>query len=122
VIRFQNLMDMLREVDVVSLHLPAGPETIDMVDASFLASMQPGAILINTARGALIVEEDLVAALNEGSLAGAGIDVFRTEPLPPDHLILDLGGEEYEVAIEFTSDGFIWQDAMGEVSYNRAEP
>ncbi len=86
--RVKDLTALLEEADVVSLHLPAGPKTANLVDAEFLASMKKGAILINTARGELIVEKDLLSAIRQGSLAGAGLDVFRTQPLPQDHPFL----------------------------------
>lgn len=73
---------VLPEVDVVSLHVPWLPETDNMIGADELAAMKPEAILINAARGGLIDEVALTAALNEGHLAGAGIDTFRDEPPP----------------------------------------
>jgi glyoxylate/hydroxypyruvate reductase A len=56
-----------------------------MADARFLSALKPGAMLINVGRGDLVVESDLLAALDAGRLGGAVLDVFRTEPLPPDH-------------------------------------
>lgn len=66
--------------DVLSLHTPGGPATHHMIDADLLARMKPGAILINTARGSVVAEEDLARALNEGVIAGAGLDVYQGEP------------------------------------------
>ena len=74
--------------DVLSLHLPLTAETRDLVDRRLLASMRRGSFLVNTARGELVVEEDLLAALDEGRLAGAALDVLRHEPPPPDHPLL----------------------------------
>jgi D-3-phosphoglycerate dehydrogenase len=71
----------LAAADVVTLHLPSNTETRHMVDAGFLARMKPGAVLINTARGTLVVEEALVAALRSGQVAAAGLDVFHDEPV-----------------------------------------
>lgn len=71
----------LAAVDIVTLHLPASDATRGMVDAAFLAAMKPGAVLINTARGTLVDEAALDAALRSGHLSGAGIDVLRVEPM-----------------------------------------
>lgn len=71
-----------QEADVISLHLPLTPQTHHLIDAQKLASMKPTAILINTARGGLVDEAALAAALEEGRLLGAGLDVFDEEPLP----------------------------------------
>jgi glyoxylate reductase len=72
---------LLEESDVLSLHVPAVPETAGIINADTLARMKPGAILINTARGALIREEALAAALEQGRLGAAGLDVYREEPV-----------------------------------------
>jgi glyoxylate reductase len=76
----QDLATMLPEVDIVSLSCPATAETTRMVDAAFLAAMKPGAILVNTARGALVDERALTDALDSGHLYAAGLDVFDGEP------------------------------------------
>jgi D-3-phosphoglycerate dehydrogenase / 2-oxoglutarate reductase len=72
--------DILACSDVVSLHVPLTPATRGMVNRDFLARMRPGAYLINTSRGGLVVESDLRDALKSGRLAGAGLDVFNHEP------------------------------------------
>jgi len=72
--------DGLAAADIVSLHLPAGPETTRLLNARTLAMLPPGALVINTARGALIDEEALLAALENGHLGGAALDVFASEP------------------------------------------
>jgi phosphoglycerate dehydrogenase-like enzyme len=82
---------LLRESDVVCLCLSATPETRHLIDAAALALMKPGAVLVNTARGALVDEAALVAALRAGRIAGAGLDVFEQEPLPPDSPLRSLG-------------------------------
>jgi phosphoglycerate dehydrogenase-like enzyme len=84
------MADVLSQADVLSLHLPALPETQGMVKAEFLSKMKPGAILINTARGEIINEADLLAALESGHLRGAGLDAFATEPPGADNPLLAL--------------------------------
>ena len=71
---------LLRESDILSLHVPASPETKGVINAESLARMKPGAILINTARGDLVREEALAEALESGHLGAAGLDVYTEEP------------------------------------------
>jgi len=73
---------LLREADVVSLHVPLSPATRGLLDAAAFALMKPDAILVNTARGGVVDEAALAAALKAGAIAGAALDVFQTEPLP----------------------------------------
>jgi D-3-phosphoglycerate dehydrogenase len=75
---------LLKTADIISLHCPLLPETRQMINAESIAKMKPGVILINTARGPLVNEADLVAALNAKKIVGAGLDVFEKEPLPVD--------------------------------------
>jgi glycerate dehydrogenase len=77
--------ELIQEADVISLHCPLTQETAGMVDKAFLERMKPTAFLINTARGKLIVEQDLADALNNGVIAGAGVDVLSVEPPAADH-------------------------------------
>ncbi len=79
------LLAMLAQVAVLVLLLPLTPETRGLLDAPRLALLRSGARLVNAARGALIVEDDLLAALDAGRIAHATLDVFAEEPLPPDH-------------------------------------
>ena len=72
---------LLSSADVVSLHLPLTPETRGLIGSDAIAAMKPGAVLINTARGGIVDEPALAAALREGRLGGAALDVFATEPL-----------------------------------------
>ncbi len=76
----ETLESLLPNCDFLSLHCPATPESKNLVDAKLLAQLPDGAILVNTARGALVVEDDLIAALKSGKLAAAGLDCFVTEP------------------------------------------
>jgi D-3-phosphoglycerate dehydrogenase len=79
------LDDLLRESDVVSLHLRLSPETTGFLGSRELSLMKPSALLINTARGAIADEAALLDALASGGIAGAGLDVFAAEPLPAGH-------------------------------------
>src|SRR5262249_17688027 len=85
-----SLDELLARAEVVSLHLPLTEDTRGMVDQMFLAKMRPGAILLNTARGGLVVETDLRDSLVSGHLAGAGLDVLNNEPPEPGNPLLGL--------------------------------
>ena len=87
-VAYASLDRLFAESDVVSLHCPLTPATAGLVDAARLAQMKPGAFLINTSRGPLVVEKDLAAALRAGRLAGAAVDVLATEPPAPDNPLL----------------------------------
>ncbi len=80
-----DLPSLLRRTDVLSLHLPFLPATRHIVGAAALAALPAGALVINTARGGLIDEGALTAALDSGHIDGAGLDVFEDEPAAPDH-------------------------------------
>jgi glycerate dehydrogenase len=71
---------LLRESDVVSLHVPLFPDTKHMINARTIGMMKPSAFLINTSRGPLVHDQDLADALNAGRIAGAGLDVLSVEP------------------------------------------
>lgn len=81
---------LLAESDVVSLHCPLTAETTGMIGERQLGLLRPETVLVNTARAAVVDEAALVAALAEGRMAGAALDVFWTEPLPPDHPLLGM--------------------------------
>ena len=85
---YVSLEELLERSDVVSLHCPLFPETQGLIHAGTIARMKEGAILLNTGRGGLVVDEDLARALHSGKLAGAGLDVVSREPIPADNPLL----------------------------------
>jgi D-3-phosphoglycerate dehydrogenase len=85
-----DLPQLLTESRFVVLTAPATPDTRGMINATTLSQMRPEAYLVNVGRGELVVERDLVAALRNGGLAGAGLDVFQVEPLPVDSALREL--------------------------------
>lgn len=87
-VEYATLDDLLRQSDIVSLNCPLSPETKGMIDARAFGLMKRGALLVNVARGGVVVEADLVRALEDGTLAGAAVDVFESEPPPKDHPLL----------------------------------
>ncbi|MGL6235744.1 MAG: 2-hydroxyacid dehydrogenase [Segniliparus sp.] len=82
--------DLLAESDVISLHLPGTPNTRKLFDEAAFARMRPGAVFVNTARGSIVDEAALLAALESGHLAAAGLDVFEQEPVDPQNPLLGL--------------------------------
>jgi glycerate dehydrogenase len=80
----------LKSSDVITLHLPLKAQTRHLIGAAELEQMQPGALLINTARGGLVDEAALLNALQSGRIAGAGFDVLEKEPPTAGHPLLDL--------------------------------
>lgn len=84
-ISFAPLDGLLRDSDIVTIHLPLTPDTHQLIGRAEIQKMKRTAILINTARGPIVDEEALAAALQQGSIAGAGLDVFAAEPLDPRH-------------------------------------
>ncbi len=85
-----GLEELLRVSDVVSIHAPLNERTHHLIGREELAMMKPTAYLVNAGRGAIIVEEELAEAVDNGIIAGAGIDVFAEEPIPVDHPYLKM--------------------------------
>src|SRR5690606_10371055 len=83
--KWASIAELLKEADVISVHCPLTPETKDLINKDSLKTMKSSAFLINTARGPIIVEQDLADALNDGVIAGAGIDVLSIEPPAKDN-------------------------------------
>jgi phosphoglycerate dehydrogenase-like enzyme len=81
---------LMAEADVLTLHVVLSDRSRGIVGADDIARMKPGAVIVNTSRGPLIDQPALIAALKEGRIAGAGLDVYDQEPLPPDHPILSV--------------------------------
>lgn len=89
-IELVTLPDVLEQADIISVHTPLTEETHGLVGAKELALMKPTAYVVNAARGGVVDESALAAALSEGKLAGAALDVFEQEPVPLDHPLLQL--------------------------------
>jgi phosphoglycerate dehydrogenase-like enzyme len=80
---------LFREADVLTIHLVLSERTRGLVGARELSLMKPTALLVNTSRGPIVDEAALAAALRDGTIAGAAVDVYDREPVPPDHPLLD---------------------------------
>jgi D-3-phosphoglycerate dehydrogenase len=89
-VEFVSLEHLLAQSHVVSLHLLLTEETRNFLSRERIGAMRPGAILVNTARGAVVDEQAMIDALKSGRIAHAGLDVFTVEPLPPDHPLTTL--------------------------------
>jgi glycerate dehydrogenase len=83
-----GLEELFARAEIISLHCHLTPETTNLINRDRLRWVRPDALLINTARGGLVVEQDLAEALNEGRLAGAAVDVVSREPIRPDNPLL----------------------------------
>ncbi|WP_203658058.1 D-2-hydroxyacid dehydrogenase [Actinocatenispora rupis] len=107
---FPALPGLLGDADYVVLAAPLTEQTTGMIDAAALAAMRPGARLVNIGRGPLVVTADLVAALTAGRIAGAALDVFDTEPLPPDSPLWTVPG--LVVSPHMSGDTLGWRDDL----------
>lgn len=92
-VEYLPLYELTEQCDVISLHLPATPESTHMMNAEFFAHIKPGAYLVNTARGAVIDDAALCEAIRSGRLAGAALDAYEPEPVPADHPLVKLAEE-----------------------------
>jgi D-3-phosphoglycerate dehydrogenase len=108
---------VLRAADIVSLHLPLTTETQQLMNIERFAQMKPGAIFINAARGGLVDEAALLAALDSGHISGAGLDVFDKEPPPPDHPLLgrpDVVATPHIAGATEASKDRMWREAIAQ--------
>src|SRR5437773_9451905 len=80
-----DLDEVYRDSDFITVHMPVTEQTRGMLNASAFSRMKPKVCIVNCARGEIIVEKDLLAALDSGKVAAAALDVYTTEPLPPEH-------------------------------------
>jgi D-3-phosphoglycerate dehydrogenase len=85
-----DLDQVLRTADIISLHVPLSEETANLIDHEAISRMKPGAFVVNVSRGGVVDEAALAKALSDGRLAGAALDVYETEPLPPESPLLAL--------------------------------
>ena len=105
------LDELLAQADFVSIHVPYGAETDKMIGRKELARMKPGAYLINTARGGVIDEEALYDALRSKRIAGAALDVYKYEPVPPNCPLLDLDNIVWTPHMSGGEPGFMLRDS-----------
>ena len=92
-VSYLPLQELAETCDIVSIHLPVTPDTENLVDERFLASMKPDAVLVNTARGEIVDQVALAAALEAGGIGAAGLDTLSPEPVPADHPLAQLSPE-----------------------------
>jgi phosphoglycerate dehydrogenase-like enzyme len=106
----ESLRDLVADADYVVLAAPLTPQTRGMVDRDVLAAMPDKAMLVNVGRGELVVEDDLVAALQQGRIAGAALDVFEKEPLPSDSPLWTM--PQVLVSPHMSADTVGWRDDL----------
>jgi phosphoglycerate dehydrogenase-like enzyme len=112
VIATDDLVEHVGDADNVVLIAPLTDQTAGLVDARILAAMKPSAHLVNVGRGALVVEDDLVAALRDGTIAAASLDVVATEPLPADSPLWDM--ENVAISPHMSGDVVGWRDELAD--------
>jgi phosphoglycerate dehydrogenase-like enzyme len=111
--------ELLRRADVVTIHLRLSERTRGLIGAAELARMRPDAYLVNTSRGPIVDEAALVQALRAGTIAGAALDVYDTEPLPPDHPLRSTPNTLLTPHIGYVSTGsyaVYWRDAVEDIA------
>lgn len=126
-LEYVELNELMAQADIVSLHVPLIPATEGMISASELARMKKDAILINTARGPVVDNEALAQALDNGEIAGAGIDVFDMEPpIPKDYPLLNAKNTVLTPHVAFLSDEAMERRAKiafdNTISYLKGKP
>lgn len=109
---YASLDDLLAQSDIVSVHLASTPQTRGLVDGAFLAKMKPTAYLVNTSRGELVDSAALAAALEAGTIAGAGLDTVAPEPVLADNPLLNMGEEAASHVVFSPHIGGITQGSM----------
>jgi phosphoglycerate dehydrogenase-like enzyme len=118
--------DLLRRSDVVTIHVRLSERTRGLIGAEELALMKPTAYLINTSRGPIVDEDALLAALHNNEIAGAGIDVYAEEPLPPDHPLRTAPNTVLTPHIGYVTDASyarFYEDAVEDIAaWQRGEP
>jgi phosphoglycerate dehydrogenase-like enzyme len=118
--------ELLRRSDVVTIHVRLSERTTGLIGASELALMKPTAYLVNTSRGPIVDEDALLHALHNGEIAGAGIDVYDTEPLPPDHPLRSAPNTVLTPHIGYVTDASyarFYEDAVEDIAaFLRGEP
>lgn len=119
VVASSELAEHVRDVDYLVNAAPLTPATRGLVDAAVLAALPTHAHLVNVGRGATVVEEDLLAALRAGSLDGATLDVFETEPLPPGSPVWDAPG--LVVSAHMSGDVLGWRDTLARQFVDNAQ-
>jgi D-3-phosphoglycerate dehydrogenase len=107
-----ELNELLPAADFISIHLPLTPSTKGLINASTLRQMKPSAYLINSSRGAVVNQADLIQALQEKWIAGAGLDVFDPEPLPVDNPLLKLDNVVLSPHMAAHTDEALYRMAM----------
>jgi len=115
----QSKEKLLRHSDIVSLHLVLSESTRHIISASDFAVMKPTALFINTSRGPLVDEAALIDALKKKKIAGAGLDVFDKEPLPPDHELRKLGNVTVTPHTGYVSDTnyeVFWRETLDNIA------
>jgi len=95
-VEYLELPELLKACDIISLHLPSNAETKNFMDREKLQKMKPTAILINTARGEIVNQQDLIDAIKDGVIHGAGLDTITPEPVKQDNSLINLPAELYQ--------------------------